>query len=75
MTGSSAQGINRASNRQLNRALHTIVLTRSRTDPDTRAYVTRRLAAAKTLRETKRCIKRIVARQIFRLLQQHETTT
>jgi len=36
--------------------LHTIVLTRSRTDPATRAYITRRLADGKTLRETKRCL-------------------
>jgi transposase len=57
--------------RQLNRALHTIVLTRSRTDPATRAYVSRRLAEGKTLREIKRCLKRIIARQLFRLLQQH----
>ncbi len=44
---------------RLNRALHTIVLTRSRTDPATRAYVTRRLAEGKTLRDIKRCLKRI----------------
>jgi hypothetical protein len=61
--------LNRGGDRQLNRALHTIVLTRSRTDPATRAYITRRLAEGKTARETKRCLKRIIARQIFRLLQ------
>lgn len=62
--------LNRGGDRQLNRALHTIVLTRSRIDPATRAYITRRLAEGKTLRETKRCLKRIIARQLFRLLQQ-----
>jgi transposase len=62
--------LNRGGDRQLNRALHTIVLTRSRTDPATRAYITRRLAEGKTLRETKRCLKRIIARQLFRVLQQ-----
>jgi len=36
---------------RLNRALHTIVLTRSRTDPATRAYIARRLAEGKTLRD------------------------
>jgi transposase len=40
--------LNRGGDRQLNRALHTIVLTRSRTDPATRAYITRRLAEGKT---------------------------
>jgi len=64
--------LNRGGDRQLNRALHTIVLTRSRTDPATRAYITRRLAEGKTLRETKRCLKRIIARQLFRLLQPHQ---
>ena len=67
--------LNRGGDRQLNRALHTIVLTRSRTDPATRAYITRRLAEGKTLRETKRCLKRIIARQIFRALQQHHPAT
>ncbi len=51
--------LNRGGNRQLNRAPHTIVLTRSRSDPATRFYITRRLAEGKTLRETKRCLKRI----------------
>jgi transposase len=52
----------------------TIVLTRSRIDPATRAYVTRRLAEGKTLREIKRCLKRIIARQLFRTLRQHHST-
>jgi Transposase IS116/IS110/IS902 family len=64
--------LNRGGDRQLNRALHTIVLTRSRTDPKNRAHITRRLAEGKTVRETKRCHKRIIARQNFRLLQQHD---
>jgi transposase len=54
--------LNRGGDRQLNRALHTIVLTRSRIDPATRAYITRRLAEGKTLREIKRCLKPIIAR-------------
>ncbi|WP_232791989.1 MULTISPECIES: transposase [Amycolatopsis] len=67
--------LNRGGDRQLNRALHTIVLTRSRTDPATRAYIDRRLAEGKTLRDIKRCLKRIVARQLFRLLQHHNQAT
>ncbi|MEV6901634.1 IS110 family transposase, partial [Amycolatopsis sp. NPDC051372] len=66
--------LNRGGDRQLNRALHTIVLTRSRIDPATRDYITRRLAEGKTLREIKRCLKRIIARQLFRTLQQHHNT-
>jgi transposase len=61
--------LNRGGDRQLNRARHTIALTCSRIDPATRAYITRRIAEGKTPRETKRCLKRIIARQIFRVLQ------
>ncbi len=66
--------LNRGGDRQLNRALHTIALTRSRTDPATRAYIDRRLADGKTPRETRRCLKRIIARQLFRFLRQHHQT-
>jgi transposase len=48
--------------------MNTIVLTRMRTDPDTRAYVQRRLAEGKTTKEIRRCLKRYVTRQIFRTL-------
>ena len=43
--------LNRSGDRQLNRALHTIVLTRLRYDPATRAYAKRRRAQGKTDRE------------------------
>jgi hypothetical protein len=45
-----------AMDRQLNRALHTIVLSRIRWDAGTRAYVSRRTAQGKTTREVKRCL-------------------
>jgi transposase len=61
--------LNRSGDRQLNRALHTIVLVRMRQDPTTRAYVQRRLSDGKSIREIKRCLKRYVARQLFRQLQ------
>lgn len=61
--------LNRSGDRQLNRALHTIVLSRSRTDAATQAYIARRTTGGKTIRETKRALKRSVARQLFRLLQ------
>lgn len=59
---------NRGGDRRLNRALNTIVLTRMRTDPATRAYIERRLAEGKTSKEIRRCLKRYVGRQIFRTL-------
>jgi transposase len=59
----------RGSDRQFNQARQTIVLTAA-ADPATHAFITRRLAEGTTLRDTKRCLKRIIARQLFRVLQQ-----
>ena len=61
--------LNRSGDRQLNQALDTVVLTRLRTDPATRAYATRRRAQGKTNREIKRCLIRYIARQLYRLLE------
>ena len=61
--------LNRSGDRQLNRALHTVVLVRMRQDPETKTYVQRRLAEGKSIREIKRCLKRYVARQLFRQLE------
>lgn len=61
--------LNRGGDRQLNRALHTIVLTRARMDPATKDYIARRMAEGKTEREARRCLKRYVARQLYRLLE------
>jgi transposase len=64
--------LNRGGDRQLNRALHTIVLARLRDDPPTRAYATRRRAEGKSVRDIRRCLKRAVARQLFKLLERAE---
>jgi transposase len=64
--------LNRGGDRQLNRALHTIVLTRLRDDLDTRAYAARRRAEGKSDRDVRRCLKRTVARQLFNLLERHD---
>jgi transposase len=66
--------LNKSGDRQLNCALHTIVLSRIHTDPQTKAYVQRRLAEGKTMREIKRCLKRYIARHFFRILEAHGTT-
>lgn len=67
--------LNRCGDRQLNRALHVVVLSRLRYDPATRAYAERRRAEGKTDREIKRCLKRYAARQLFRLLENPPTPT
>jgi transposase len=61
--------LNRHGDRQLNRALHTIVIVRLSHDPATKAYAQRRIKEGKTPREVKRCLKRYVARQLFRQLE------
>jgi transposase len=65
--------LNRSGDRNLNQALHVIVLTRLRYDPATRAYATRRRAEGKTNREIRRCLVRYVARQLYRLLEAQPT--
>ena len=67
--------LNRYGDRQLNRALHTVVLSRMRWDEETQAYVKRRTAEGKTPREIKRCLKRYVARELFRLLENEPSET
>jgi transposase len=68
--------LNRLGDRQLNRAIHTIAVTRMRCHPDTRAYTERRRAEGKTDREIRRCIKRYLARHLYRTLtsQMPQTT-
>jgi transposase len=60
--------LNRGGDRALNRALHTIAATRMRTCPITHAYVARRTAQGKTDKEIRRCLKRYIARQLYRTL-------
>ncbi|GAB3076844.1 IS110 family transposase [Intrasporangium mesophilum] len=66
--------LNRYGDRQLNRALHTITLSRIRYDQDTRDYVARRTTQGKTSREIKRCLKRYIARDLYRQLEHAPTT-
>ena len=65
--------INRGGDRRLNRALHMATVTRIRMDPRTRAYVEKRTAEGRTPREIRRCLKRYLARQIYRQLNAAET--
>jgi transposase len=60
---------NPGGDRQLNCALHRIAVTRARTCPQTRAYLQRKLAEGKTRPEAYRCLKRHLARRVFKLLQ------
>jgi transposase len=62
--------LNRGGDRALNRAIHAIALVRMRNCPRTRAYVARRTAEGKTPREIRRCLKRYIARELYRQLTQ-----
>jgi transposase len=65
--------LNRGGDRQLNCALHRIAVTRARTCPKTRAYLQRKLAEGKTKPEAYRCLKRHLARRIWKLLRDGAT--
>lgn len=61
--------LNPGGDRQLNRHIHTIALTRLRCHPQTITYRDRRRTEGKTDREIRRCIKRYITRQLFKQLQ------
>jgi len=61
--------LNPNGNRQANRALHMAVIVRLRYCARTQAYLKRRLHEGKTKREAIRCLKRYVAREVYRTLR------
>jgi transposase len=67
--------LNRSGDRQLNRALHTIVLARLRDDPETRTHAARRRAEGNGVGDVRRCLKRAVARQLFKLLERYDRSS
>jgi transposase len=60
--------LNGAGNRQANHALWRIAMVRLARDPATKAYVARRTTEGNTKREILRCLKRYIAREMFRHL-------
>jgi transposase len=60
--------LNRGGDRQANSALWTIAMTRLAHDPRTKAYAARRTAEGKTRKEIIRCLKRYIAREIYKTL-------
>ena len=60
--------LNRGGDRHANQALWRIAMVRLRSDPRTQAYAARRRADGKTNRDIIRCLKRHIAREIYRLL-------
>lgn len=61
--------LSRGGDRQLNRALHTVILHRRQHDPATRDYIARRVAEGKSPRDATRLLKRYLARHLYRVMQ------
>jgi transposase len=60
--------LDRGGDRQLNRALHIIAITRARYDPATKTYLARKEAEGKTKKGALRCLKRHLARRFHHIL-------
>ena len=60
--------LNRGGNRQANHALWTIAMVRLRYDERTRVYRDRRTTEGKTPKEIIRCLKRYIAREVYRAI-------
>lgn len=60
--------LNRGGDRQANNALWRIVLVRMRRDQRTKDYVARRTAQGLSTKEIMRCLKRFVAREVYKAI-------
>ena len=67
--------LDRAGNRQLNCALHRLAVNKGRLDPTTAAYLARKQAEGRTRMDALRCLKRHLARRVWKLLQTPMPTT
>ena len=61
--------LDQGGNRQINAALHRVIVTRARCHPPTRDYIARRRSEGRSSREAIRCLKRYLVRHVWRLLQ------
>ena len=61
--------LNRGGDRQANRALHMIAISRMRVDPRTKDYVTKKTAEGHSKLEIIRCMKRLIAREVYYLVR------
>ena len=66
--------LDRGGNRQLNCALHRLAVNKGTWDPDAVAYLARKQAEGKTRKEALRCLKRYLARRVWRLLRSPAAT-
>jgi transposase len=75
----SRHQLNRGGDRALNRALHTVAITRMRCHPETRTYEIRRTAQGKTHRDIRRSVKCALAQRLYQTIETaarlHDTAT
>jgi transposase len=60
--------LDRGGNRQLNCALHRLAVNKANWDPQTAAYLQRKQQEGKSRKEALRCLKRHLARRVWKLL-------
>lgn len=66
--------LNRGGDRSLNSALHMVAISRMTHHAETGEYTAKRRAAGKTDREIRRCLKRYLARRVYRILNTSAAT-
>jgi len=64
--------LNRCGNRKLNSTVHMIALTQARMHPPAIAYMQRKQADGMSYREALRCLKRLIARTVFKTMLRAE---
>jgi transposase len=67
--------LNRGGDRQANRALYLIAISRMAHNPRTRTYVNRRTTEGLSKKEIIRCLKRYIARELYKILTHPKTQT
>jgi transposase len=72
---STRHRLDRGGNRQLNCALHRLAVNKGLWDPESAAYLARKQAEGKTRKEALRCLKRHLARRVYKLLRTRPATT
>ena len=72
---SNRHRLDRGGNRQLNCALHRLAVNKANWDPETAAYLERKQAEGKSRKEALRCLKRHLARRVWKLLHAPPTPT
>ena len=64
--------LNRCGNRKLNSVIHMIAVTQARMHPPAMAYMERKQADGMSYREALRCLKRLIARTVFKTMLRTE---